>query len=161
MARIGLPVPPGFTITTEECLHVLRESSGQSARLYGEVRSALSHIESATGNRFGDSDDPLLVSVRSGARVSMPGMLDSILNLGPNVQTVIGLAALSGDERFAWDSYRRFVQMFASVVLGIDHALFEDAPENVARRTRVKEKARGLRWQGRQIRSGVAVWSTI
>lgn len=113
------------------------------------------------GKRFGDSDDPLLVSVRSGARVSMPGMMDTILNLGLNDQTVIGLAASSGDDRFAWDSYRRFVQMLASVVLGIDHALFDDVLENVARRTRVSEKTCGLRSQGRQIRSDVAVWSTI
>lgn len=129
MARIGLPVPPGFTITTEECLHFLRDRGGQSARLDGEVRSALTHIERTVSKRFGDPHDPLLVSVRSGARVSMPGMMDTILNLGLNDQTVRGLAASSGDERFAWDSYRRFVQMYASVVLGIDHARFEDALE--------------------------------
>ena len=129
MARIGLPVPPGFTISTEECLHFLRDRSGQSAGLDGDVRSALTHIENALGKRFGASDDPLLVSVRSGARVSMPGMMDTILNLGLNDQTVLGLAASSGDERFAWDSYRRFVQMYASVVLEIDHALFEDVLE--------------------------------
>ncbi|MFD1104528.1 pyruvate, phosphate dikinase [Sphingobium olei] len=129
MARIGLPVPPGFTITTEECLHFLRDRHSQSARLDGEVRSALTHIERTVGKRFGDRRDPLLVSVRSGARVSMPGMMDTILNLGLNDQTVRGLAASSGDERFAWDSYRRFVQMYASVVLGIDHARFEDALE--------------------------------
>jgi pyruvate, orthophosphate dikinase len=129
MARIGLPVPPGFTITTEECLHFLRDRHSQSARLDGEVRSALTHIERTVGKRFGDRHDPLLVSVRSGARVSMPGMMDTILNLGLNDQTVRGLAASSGDERFAWDSYRRFVQMYASVVLGIDHARFEDALE--------------------------------
>lgn len=129
MARIGLPVPPGFTITTEECLHFLRDRRSQPARLDGEVRSALTHIERTVGKRFGDPHDPLLVSVRSGARVSMPGMMDTILNLGLNDQTVRGLAASSGDERFAWDSYRRFVQMYASVVLGIDHARFEDALE--------------------------------
>jgi pyruvate,orthophosphate dikinase len=112
MASIGLPVPPGFTITTEECVRYLKEGADFSDDLRREVAGALNHIERAVGKRFGDAADPLLVSVRSGARVSMPGMMDTVLNLGLNDATVEGLAATSGDERFAWDSYRRFIQMY-------------------------------------------------
>ena len=129
MAGIGLPVPPGFTITTEECVRYLAEGGDFSDSLKSEVEIALNHIENAVGKRFGDPADPLLVSVRSGARVSMPGMMDTVLNLGLNDATVEGLAASSGDERFAWDSYRRFIQMYSDVVLGLDHHLFEDALE--------------------------------
>ena len=129
MAGIGLPVPPGFTITTEECVRYLAEGGDFSADVQAEVATALQHIERAVGKRFGDAADPLLVSVRSGARVSMPGMMDTVLNLGLNDQTVEGLAASSGDARFAWDSYRRFIQMYSDVVLGLDHHLFEDALE--------------------------------
>ena len=129
MAGIGLPVPPGFTITTEECVRYLAEASDFSAGLQAEVAAALGHIEQAVGKKFGDPADPLLVSVRSGARVSMPGMMDTVLNLGLNDATVAGLAQTSGDARFAWDSYRRFIQMYSDVVLGIDHHLFEDALE--------------------------------
>ena len=129
MAGIGLPVPPGFTITTEECVRYLREGADFSAGLRAAVAEALTHIERIVGKRFGDNADPLLVSVRSGARVSMPGMMDTVLNLGLNDRTVEGLAATSGDERFAWDSYRRFVQMYSDVVLGLDHGLFEEALE--------------------------------
>ncbi|WP_299192527.1 pyruvate, phosphate dikinase [uncultured Erythrobacter sp.] len=131
MASIGLPVPPGFTITTEECVRYLSEGEAFSDALRGEVTQALAHIESAVGKRFGDAGDPLLVSVRSGARVSMPGMMDTVLNLGLNDATVEGLASTSGDERFAWDSYRRFIQMYSDVVLGLDHGLFEEALEIV------------------------------
>ena len=129
MASIGLPVPPGFTITTEECIRYLKEGADFSDDLRSEVSKALNHIEQAVGKRFGDPSDPLLVSVRSGARVSMPGMMDTVLNLGLNDETVKGLAQTSGDERFAWDSYRRFIQMYSDVVLGIDHGLFEEALE--------------------------------
>jgi len=129
MAGIGLPVPPGFTITTEECVRYLAEGGDLSCSLKAEVETALRHIERAVGKAFGDPADPLLVSVRSGARVSMPGMMDTVLNLGLNDATVQGLAASSGDARFAWDSYRRFIQMYADVVLGLDHHLFEDALE--------------------------------
>ena len=129
MANIGLPVPPGFTITTEECVRYLKEGTDFSDALRAEVAKALNHIENAVGKSFGDAADPLLVSVRSGARVSMPGMMDTVLNLGLNDATVQGLAAVSGDERFAWDSYRRFIQMYSDVVLGLDHALFEEALE--------------------------------
>ncbi|WP_336977314.1 pyruvate, phosphate dikinase [Altererythrobacter fulvus] len=129
MADIGLPVPPGFTITTEECVRYLAGGSDFSAELRAEVDTALTHIERSVGKKFGDAADPLLVSVRSGARVSMPGMMDTVLNLGLNDETVKGLAATSGDERFAWDSYRRFIQMYSDVVLGLDHGLFEEALE--------------------------------
>ncbi|OJW61752.1 MAG: pyruvate, phosphate dikinase [Sphingomonadales bacterium 63-6] len=129
MADIGLPVPPGFTITTEECVRYLAGGSDFSAELRAEVDTALTHIERSVGKKFGDAADPLLVSVRSGARVSMPGMMDTVLNLGLNAETVKGLAATSGDERFAWDSYRRFIQMYSDVVLGLDHGLFEEALE--------------------------------
>ena len=129
MAGIGLPVPPGFTITTEECVRYLAEGGDFSADLQAEVTQALGHIEATVGKKFGDAADPLLVSVRSGARVSMPGMMDTVLNLGLNDATVAGLADTSGDARFAWDSYRRFIQMYSDVVLGIDHHYFEDALE--------------------------------
>ncbi|HEY8603102.1 pyruvate, phosphate dikinase [Tsuneonella suprasediminis] len=129
MASIGLPVPPGFTITTEECVRYLRDGGDFSDALRADVTTALTHIEGAVGKRFGDAADPLLVSVRSGARVSMPGMMDTVLNLGLNDETVQGLAATSEDARFAWDSYRRFIQMYSDVVLGLDHGLFEEALE--------------------------------
>ncbi len=129
MASIGLPVPPGFTITTEECVRYLQEGADFSAELRDAVAKALAHIEASVGKTFGDAADPMLVSVRSGARVSMPGMMDTVLNLGLNDATVEGLANTSGDERFAWDSYRRFVQMYSDVVLGLDHGLFEEALE--------------------------------
>src|SRR6188768_2160507 len=131
MAQIGLPVPPGFTITTEECLAY--NAGGQTLRpeLLAEVRHGIAHIEQATGCRFGvpGSGVPLLVSVRSGARVSMPGMMDTVLNLGLDEPAVESLAGTSGDPRFAWDSYRRFIQMYADVVMGVDHGLFEEALE--------------------------------
>jgi pyruvate,orthophosphate dikinase len=129
MASIGLPVPPGFTITTEECVRYLNEGADFSDALREAVSGAIGHIEASVGKRFGDASDPMLVSVRSGARVSMPGMMDTVLNLGLNDETVEGLAATSGDERFAWDSYRRFIQMYSDVVLGLDHGLFEEALE--------------------------------
>ncbi len=129
MAGIGLPVPPGFTITTEECVSYLKHGADFSDALRAEVADALTHIEAAVGKNFGDAADPLLVSVRSGARVSMPGMMDTVLNLGLNDETVQGLASTSGDMRFAWDSYRRFIQMYSDVVLGLDHGLFEEALE--------------------------------
>ncbi len=131
MASIGLPVPPGFTITTEECVRYLQDGADFSADLRAAVAAALTHVEATVGKNFGDAADPLLVSVRSGARVSMPGMMDTVLNLGLNDATVVGLAQSSGDARFAWDSYRRFIQMYSDVVLGLDHGLFEEALEIV------------------------------
>jgi len=129
MASIGLPVPPGFTISTEMCTRFYAEGKAFPASLRAEVAEGIAHIEKVTGKRFGDAADPLLVSVRSGARVSMPGMMDTVLNLGLNDATVVGLAKASGDPRFAWDSYRRFIQMYADVVLGLDHSAFEEALE--------------------------------
>ena len=131
MASIGLPVPPGFTITTEECVQYLAGNAEFSDALKAAVADALAQVEATVGKKFGDTGGagPLLVSVRSGARVSMPGMMDTVLNLGLNDATVEALAATSGDARFAWDSYRRFIQMYGDVVLGIDHGLFEEALE--------------------------------
>ena len=129
MASIGLPVPPGFTISTPMCTRYYDEGEKFPPELTAEVASGIAHIEGVTGKTFGDPADPLLVSVRSGARVSMPGMMDTVLNLGLNDATVVGLASVSGDARFAWDSYRRFIQMYADVVLGLDHGAFEEALE--------------------------------
>ena len=129
MASIGLPVPPGFTISTEMCTRYYQDGEVFPDSLKAEVAEGLAHIEGVTAKKFGDAADPLLVSVRSGARVSMPGMMDTVLNLGLNDETVQGLAAVSGDERFAWDSYRRFIQMYSDVVLGLDHDAFEEALE--------------------------------
>ncbi|NKI99413.1 pyruvate, phosphate dikinase [Novosphingobium sp. SG707] len=129
MAGIGLPVPPGFTISTEVCATYNANGKSFDADLRAGVAAGVAHVESSTGRKFGDTANPLLVSVRSGARVSMPGMMDTVLNLGLNDETVQGLAQGSGNPRFAWDSYRRFIQMYSDVVLGIDHHLFEDALE--------------------------------
>jgi len=129
MASIGLPVPPGFTISTAMCTRYYEEGQQFPASVREEVANGLAHIEGITGKRFGDPANPLLVSVRSGARVSMPGMMDTVLNLGLNDDTVEGLVQASGDARFAWDSYRRFIQMYADVVLELDHAAFEEALE--------------------------------
>jgi len=129
MASIGLPVPPGFTISTEMCARYYADGESFPDSLREQVAEGLAHIEGLCGKRFGDPADPLLVSVRSGARVSMPGMMDTVLNLGLNDGTVRGLAEISGDARFAWDSYRRFIQMYSDVVLGLDHGAFEEALE--------------------------------
>ena len=130
MASIDLPVPPGFTITTEVCTAFYDNGRKYPGDLDGQVKEALTRVEEAVGLRFGDREHPLLVSVRSGARVSMPGMMDTVLNLGLNDETVGGLAKASGDARFAWDSYRRFIQMYGSVVLGVDHHRFEEIIES-------------------------------
>jgi pyruvate,orthophosphate dikinase len=130
MASLGLPVPPGFTITTEVCTAYYANGSTFPNGLDRQVEAALVEIGKAVGAKFGDAASPLLVSVRSGARASMPGMMDTILNLGLNDDTVKGLAAKSGNPRFAYDSYRRFIQMYGDVVLGVDHGVFEDILEN-------------------------------
>ncbi len=127
MSRIGLPVPPGFTITTEACLEYIRRNKQFPQGLLDEVRRRVRTIEERTGKRFGDPSNPLLVSVRSGAKFSMPGMMDTVLNLGLNPKTLAGLAQRTGDPRFANDSYRRFMQMFGNIVLGIKHEHFEAA----------------------------------
>ncbi len=129
MSGLGLPVPPGFTLTTEVCTAYYDAGERYPDKLAGQVATALAEIEKTVGAKFGDHGKPLLVSVRSGARASMPGMMDTVLNLGLNDQTVAGLAALSGNDRFAWDSYRRFIQMYSDVVLGIDHYHFEELLE--------------------------------
>ena len=130
MANLGLPVPPGFTITTEVCTHFYANGRSYPDELEQQVAAGLARVEKIIGARFGDPDKPLLVSVRSGARASMPGMMDTVLNLGLNDRTVLGLARNSGDERFAYDSYRRFLQMYGQVVLGIEHHHFEELIEN-------------------------------
>ncbi|MFF3016450.1 pyruvate, phosphate dikinase [Streptomyces sp. NPDC057939] len=126
MTNLGLPVPPGFTITTEAC-KVYLESGEAPAELRDEVSAHLAALEAQMGKKLGQSDDPLLVSVRSGAKFSMPGMMDTVLNIGLSDESVTGLASQAGDERFAWDSYRRLIQMFGKTVLGVDGELFEDA----------------------------------
>src|SRR5580700_6510811 len=125
MSHLGLPVPPGFTITTEVCTYYYAHDRHYPDTLTGEVAAALAEIERTVGATFGSPERPLLVSVRSGARASMPGMMDTVLNLGLNDKTVAGLAETSGDPRFAYDSYRRFLQMYGQVVLDIDHHHFE------------------------------------
>lgn len=125
MTRIGLPVPPGFTITTEACAHYYKNNEQWPEGLEEEILKNLKQLEEKSGKKFGDPNNPLLVSVRSGAPVSMPGMMDTILNLGLNDEVVEGLAKLTGDKRFAYDCYRRFIQMFGNVVMGIDHSKFE------------------------------------
>jgi pyruvate,orthophosphate dikinase len=130
MSNLGLPVPPGFTITTEVCTAFYENGRQYPAELTQQVEAALLHVGQLTGRSFGDAKNPLLVSVRSGARASMPGMMDTVLNLGLNDVTVEALAKNSGDERFAYDSYRRFIQMYSNVVLDIDHHNFEEILEN-------------------------------
>ena len=127
MTSIGLPVPDGFTVTTEACLAYLANDGRHPDGLDAELGAHLAALEQRVGKRLGARNDPLLVSVRSGAVVSMPGMMDTILNLGINDESVQGLAEAGGDERFAYDSYRRFVQMFGDVVAGVDGHLFENA----------------------------------
>ena len=130
MCALEIPVPPGFTITTEVCTAFYENDRTYPSELEAQVGDALVRVEEAVGAKFGDPAMPLLVSVRSGGRASMPGMMDTVLNLGLNDETVAGLAAKSGDERFAYDSYRRFIQMYSDVVLGVDHDEFEEILEN-------------------------------
>ena len=137
MSGIGLPVPPGFTISTDVCTYFYDNGRNYPDALDEEVRAAIAKIESETGSGFADPKNPLLVSVRSGARASMPGMMDTVLNLGLNDVTAAGLAAHANDSRFAYDSYRRFIQMYGDVVMDVDYGLFEDALEDMKR-------ARGL-----------------
>src|SRR5690606_34918855 len=132
MSRIGLPVPPGFTITTEVCTAFYANNRSFPKGLDAEIKSAVAEVEKQTGKIFGDAKNPLLFSVRSGARDSMPGMMDTILNLGLNDTTVAGLAEKSGNPRFAYDCYRRFIQMYGDVVMGVqpkdehDHEPFDE-----------------------------------
>src|SRR5690606_5261986 len=133
MSRLGLPVPPGFTITTDVCTYFYDHGKQYPPDLKDHVAHAMAVVEEQTGMKFGDPANPLLVSVRSGARASMPGMMDTVLNLGLNDETVEGLARKTGDARFAYDSYRRFIQMYGDVVLGVDHYRFEDVLDGVKR----------------------------
>ena len=137
MTKLGLPVPPGFTITTEACRAYLKDSTVPES-LATEVTRALRGVEDKMGRHLGDPSDPLLVSVRSGAKFSMPGMMETVLNIGLNDKSVLGLAAVSGNERFAWDSYRRLIQMFGKTVLDIDGDLFSDALDNLKAERGVK-----------------------
>src|SRR5215471_11246951 len=144
MANIGLPVPPGFTITTDVCTEFYAGGKKLPKALDGDVRAQIGRMEKVVGAKFGDAANPLLVSVRSGARASMPGMMDTILNLGLNDQTAAGLAAKSGNERFAYDSYRRFVAMYGDVVLGMKPEKKEDHdPFDVI--LAAKKQARGVK----------------
>src|SRR5918998_6154658 len=150
MSNLGLPVPPGFTITTDVCTHFYANGKTYPPDLEAEIADALAGIEEAIGAKFGDPERPLLVSVRSGARASMPGMMDTVLNLGLNDETVPGLADLSGDRRFAFDSYRRFIQMYSNVVLDLDHEVFEEILEEEKARLgyELDTELSAIQWQG-------------
>ncbi|MCD6151524.1 MAG: pyruvate, phosphate dikinase, partial [Deltaproteobacteria bacterium] len=133
MTSIGIPVPPGFTLSANTCVYFYQHQDQYPEGLTQQVKDALKKTEDIMGRRFGDADNPLLFSVRSGARVSMPGMMDTVLNLGLNDDTIKGIIKQSGNERFAYDSYRRFIQMYGNVVMGIDgeklEILLEEAKE--------------------------------
>ncbi|MCF8057694.1 MAG: pyruvate, phosphate dikinase [Bacteriovoracaceae bacterium] len=139
MCAIGLPVPPGFTVTTEACLDYEKNGQVINDEISAQVREALEQVEKITGKSFGDDENPLLFSVRSGARASMPGMMDTVLNLGMNDSSVQGLAKLTGNPRFAWDSYRRFIQMYANVVMGFNVSMLESTLEDLKEARGVKE----------------------
>jgi len=158
MSGIGLPVPPGFTISTEVCTRYYDNGRTYPETLGGQVADAVARIEAETGARFADPRNPLLVSVRSGARASMPGMMDTVLNLGLNDETVEGLARRADDKRFAYDSYRRFIQMYADVVMEVDHGLFEDELEELKLRHGVFDDT-GL--TGDHLETLVATYKTI
>ena len=158
MSGIGLPVPPGFTISTEVCTRYYDNGRTYPETLGGQVADAVARIEAETGARFADPQNPLLVSVRSGARASMPGMMDTVLNLGLNDETVEGLARRADDKRFAYDSYRRFIQMYADVVMEVDHGLFEDELEELKLRHGVFDDT-GL--TGDHLETLVATYETI
>ena len=157
MTRLGLPVPPGFTITTEACREFLKVGD-VPADLRVQVTMALRRLEDALGRRLGDVHDPLLVSVRSGARFSMPGMMETVLNVGLNDYSVAGLATATKDERFAWDSYRRLIQMFGRTVLHVDGGSFEAAFDAAKEAEGVREDS-GLSVEG--LRSLVETYKQI
>ena len=141
MTRAGMPVPPGITITTEACNEYYRLGEEFPPGLWDQVSEGLKAVESATGKSFGDRTNPLLVSVRSGAKFSMPGMMDTVLNLGLNDETAEGLGELTGNRRFALDAYRRFIQMYGKIVLDIDPGKFEHALDQKKRETGSKSDA--------------------
>src|SRR5215217_7146242 len=134
MTSAGLPVPPGFTITTEACNDYFAAGEKLPDGLWDDVLAAVKEVEQETGKGFGNAANPLLVSVRSGAKFSMPGMMDTVLNLGLNEETLKGLIALTGNERFGWDAYRRFIQMFGRIVMGVDGARFDEALDEAKER---------------------------
>ena len=138
MTRLKLPVPPGFTITTEVCRKYYENNKKLPKTLMPEVKKNISKIEQKTGKKWNSKTNPLLVSVRSGAAISMPGMMDTILNLGLNDQTVLGLAEKSQNPRFAWDSYRRFVQLFGKVVFGVEDKKFDDVLNTAKEKQKVE-----------------------
>src|SRR6202171_2698009 len=141
MTRAGMPVPPGFTITTEACREYYARGHKVPEGLWEQAETALGQVEEQTGKHLGDPRNPLLVSVRSGAKFSMPGMMDTVLNLGLNPETLEGLAKLTNDRRFALDAYRRFIQMFGKIVLGIDAEKFEKRLELAKEKGKVKTDA--------------------
>src|ERR1044071_8068233 len=138
MTNAGLPVPPGFTITTEACNAYYGVGARFPEGMWEQTLDAMKEVERASGKKFGDPANPLLVSVRSGSKFSMPGMMDTVLNLGLNERTLDGLAALTSNERFAYDAYRRFIQMFAKIVLGVDGELFDHAFDEAKRKAKAK-----------------------
>ncbi len=139
MTKLGIPVPPGFVISIDACDYYYKNNESYPLGLMDEIKTNLKDLETKTGKKFGDKKNPLLVSVRSGAAVSMPGMMDTVLNLGLNENTLKGLTEQSGDERFAWDSYRRFIQMFGDVVMSIEHSKFEAILDKVKEEKKVKQ----------------------
>jgi len=138
MTRMGIPVPPGFTITTEVCKYYLNNNKRHPKGLAKQVRESIIEIEKKTGKKFGSTDNPLLFSVRSGAKISMPGMMDTVLNLGLNDETLQGLIKQTNNERFGWDAYRRFINMFGNVVMGVDHEYFEEKLDEIKKKKGVK-----------------------
>ena len=140
MTQIGLPVPPGFVITTEACLSNLhKKKKGLDSKLMKQIQAAMADLEKKTGKGFGDPKNPLLVSVRSGAAISMPGMMDTILNLGLNDKTVAGLLAMTKNERFAYDLYRRLIQLFGTVALGMDDEEFDGIFDKIKDKYKAKQ----------------------
>src|ERR1044071_7560396 len=138
MTNTGLPVPPGFTITTQACNEYYAAGQQFPSGMWEQTLAAMMEVERASGKKFGDPANPLLVSVRSGSKFSMPGMMDTVLNLGLNEETLKGLAALTSNERFAYDAYRRFIQMFGKIVLGIDGEVFDHAFDEAKKKAKAK-----------------------
>jgi pyruvate,orthophosphate dikinase len=139
MSSLGLPVPPGFTISTEACTDYYDNGKSINDEIKKQVNDSLAEVEKITGKKFGDNENPLLFSVRSGARLSMPGMMDTVLNLGLNEKAVEGLIKKTNNPRFAWDSYRRFIQMFANVVMGVNTSILESQLEDLKEARGVEE----------------------
>ena len=133
MTGLGLPVPQGFTVTTEACTQYYEDGRQINDEIMNQIMEAMTKLEEITGKKFGDKENPLLVSVRSGARASMPGMMDTILNLGLNEEVVEALAKASGNERWAWDCYRRFIQMYSDVVMEVGKKYFEELIDKINR----------------------------